>query len=669
MRLIIFFGGCAFFLRAGAISAGTPEEPGFVDAFVENGLEDPTSIAWAPDGSNRLFVTLKSGTVRVVRDGVVQPVPFAKFSRIHTMRECGLIGLCFDPDYLTNRWVYFFVTVSRSEQQIVRFTDVDSIGASRKVVVAHLPTGGGIHNGGAIGFGHDGKLYWAIGDNGMKRGVDADLRTLASKVGRANSDGSAPVDNPFFFGGAGKAKQFIWATGFRNPFSLVFQPRTGALWLNVVGSDPEGQTRPNSGPGYEQIFVVRPGDDAGYDDFEGNQPEGVRYQTPIVRALAHPVIQYKTGRSNAGRGRAIQSVEFDAVEGAARVVTIEAHPYRAGEAVTISGNSGFDGAHVVRRVVSATELFVTNPPTDLVANGGTIEPLDQGSCVLGGSFYEASGFPEPFRGNFFYADYAGGVIMRVRLDEMNRPAAIGRFIVNVRSPVDTAVGPDGALYYAEYATGSIRKVAWQNAAQALIVAPAFLSLIEGARGGFSVRLRNAPETEMLITIQRVGGATNLAIESGETLRFTRQNWDEPQRVTIVAGVDDDLNDDTAEFTVTASGLAPENVHVSITDMSADFPVVSPSAFEIREGEVGSFEVSLPRPPPRPITVSVRSTNLRNIEVVSGGALIFTPENYSRPRTVRIRARRDGNREEEVARVKIQARGYALREVIVKSREQ
>jgi glucose/arabinose dehydrogenase len=663
LRAIIFATGSALLPAALQMRAGTPQEPGFVDTFVENGLESPTSMAWAPDGSNRLFVALKTGSVRVVRNGVLQTAPFAKLSKVHTARECGLVGLCFDPDYISNRWIYLFVTISEAEQRIVRFTDVNSVGTARHIVVAHLPTAGGIHNGGALGFGHDGKLYWAIGDNGVKRGVDADLRTLASKVGRINSDGSIPEDNPFVEG-AGKRNKRIWATGFRNPFSMTFQPRTGALWLNVVGSDAAGQTSPNSGPGYEQVFVVQRGDDAGYDDFEGNQPDGARYETPFTRRLAHPIIQYKTGRSDAGRERGIASILFDAVEGGARVVTTEPHLFRAGEAVLISRSGSFDGGRVVRRVVTSTELVVANDPTDAIANGGTIAPLEQGSCVVGGSFYEASGFPESFRGNFIYADYATGRLMRAMLDGTNRPREIRPFIMDARSPIDTAVGPDGALYYAEFATGSIRKVAWKNAEQALVVSPTVFHLAEGGTGGFAVRLRTAPAAETAVTIQRSSGDGGIVIASGETLSFTSANWDKPQWVTVAAGMDDDPNDGAAEFTVASSELVPQVVRVSVHDITAEAPIVSTNAIAVRAGEQASFDVRLPRPPRRPVTLTVRSSNPRNVEIMAGHVFVFTPENYALPRTVRIRASEAGAVATNLARLKIKARGFALRELTV-----
>lgn len=142
------------------------------------------------------------------------------------------------------------------------------------MILGGLPTRGVNHDGGALGIGPDNKLYWAIGDQGNGTGVDANLTTLASKVGRANLNGTPVSDNPYYNASDGiTATDYIWARGFRNPFTMTFHPTTGHLWLNVVGTS------------YEQIFLVGKGDHGGWNDYEGgNQPAGyikpkISYQT------------------------------------------------------------------------------------------------------------------------------------------------------------------------------------------------------------------------------------------------------------------------------------------------------------------------------------------------------------------------------------------------------
>ncbi|HVS83954.1 MAG TPA: immunoglobulin domain-containing protein [Pyrinomonadaceae bacterium] len=88
------------------------------------------------------------------------------------------------------------------------------------------------HNGGAIHFGPDGKLYVAVGENANGANSQT-LTNLLGKVLRINSDGSIPTDNPFF--NTAGARKEIWALGLRNPFTFAFQPGTGRLFINDVG--------------------------------------------------------------------------------------------------------------------------------------------------------------------------------------------------------------------------------------------------------------------------------------------------------------------------------------------------------------------------------------------------------------------------------------------------
>jgi glucose/arabinose dehydrogenase len=126
-------------------------------------LQRITGMAWAPDGSRRLFLALKNGGIHIVREGALVATPFVTVSPVYSSgSETGLIGLAFDPDYVTNRFLYVLVTVSDSEQRIYRYRDAGDVGVDQTALVTGLPTAGVNHNGGGIGIGHDGHLYWTI---------------------------------------------------------------------------------------------------------------------------------------------------------------------------------------------------------------------------------------------------------------------------------------------------------------------------------------------------------------------------------------------------------------------------------------------------------------------------------------------------------------------------
>jgi glucose/arabinose dehydrogenase len=61
------------------------------------GLDQPTCIAWAPDGSNRLFVSLKAQGIAVIENGRLRAQLFGTFPGLYTQSECGVLGLAFDP--------------------------------------------------------------------------------------------------------------------------------------------------------------------------------------------------------------------------------------------------------------------------------------------------------------------------------------------------------------------------------------------------------------------------------------------------------------------------------------------------------------------------------------------------------------------------------------------
>jgi hypothetical protein len=144
-------------LLAGASGhAAVIDTDGFLEEPFASAPPGVTSMAWAPDASERLFLTVKNGPVRIVKDGELLDEPFAVMDPVHTNNECGVLSVAFDPAFSENQYVYFFVTVSSETQQIIRYTANGDVGVDRTIIVADLPTAGENHDGGAIGL-----LVWA----------------------------------------------------------------------------------------------------------------------------------------------------------------------------------------------------------------------------------------------------------------------------------------------------------------------------------------------------------------------------------------------------------------------------------------------------------------------------------------------------------------------------
>jgi len=232
-----FLPACFIFLFSILINfvvVGQSLPEGFSQVQVAGGISNPTVMALAPDG--RIFVGQQNGQLRVIKNGALLSQPFLTLS-VSSSGERGLLGLAFDPGFISNHYIYVYYTVSSGAyNRISRFTaNGDLVVAGSEQVILNLDplSNATNHNGGTMMFGPDGKLYVGIGENANGPNSQ-NTDTYHGKLLRVNPDGSVPPGNPFTSGGA--QEQRIWAYGLRNPFTIAFQPGTGRLFVNDVGA-------------------------------------------------------------------------------------------------------------------------------------------------------------------------------------------------------------------------------------------------------------------------------------------------------------------------------------------------------------------------------------------------------------------------------------------------
>jgi glucose/arabinose dehydrogenase len=272
-------------------SVSFPLASGLVKSLVTSGLSNASAMVFAPDG--RLFVTQRgtngngtggtaTGAVRVIKNGALLATPFVNITVDNTTFGCcnerGLVGITLDPNFTSNHFVYVYYTApgSPAHNRISRYTASGDVASGGEQVLVNLENlTNPNHNGGAMHFGLDGKLYVAVGNDV----INSNSQSIANREGkilRFNPDGTIPSDNPTSFpgisGSTTGANQAIWAVGFRNPFTTAVHPTTGRIFVNDVG---EG-TR-------EEIDDLIKGRNYGWSSQEGFLgPDNANFMRPII---------------------------------------------------------------------------------------------------------------------------------------------------------------------------------------------------------------------------------------------------------------------------------------------------------------------------------------------------------------------------------------------------
>ena len=134
------------------------------------------------------------------------------------------------------------------------------------------------HNGGALAFGPDEKLYIAVGENAVASNAQS-LGNRLGKILRLNKDGSIPSDNPFFSTASG-VNRAIWALGLRNPFTFAFNASGTSMFINDVGQGT-----------WEEINEGRAGANYGWPTTEGATTDP-RFDPPTTRLPAQRLFPY-----------------------------------------------------------------------------------------------------------------------------------------------------------------------------------------------------------------------------------------------------------------------------------------------------------------------------------------------------------------------------------------
>jgi glucose/arabinose dehydrogenase/PKD repeat protein len=453
--------------------------PGFSETKVVEGLTFPTVTRFAPDG--RVFVAEKSGLIKVY-DGIADPTPtiFADLrSKVHDFWDRGMLGLALDPQFSSSRpYVYVLYTYDApiggapptwgdgcpnppgaTEEGCVvsaRLSKLTAVGdvmtGAENVLIndwcAQYPS----HTVGGLAFGPDGALYASGGDGASFLFVDYGQEgTPPNPCGDPPSGVGGTQVPPNAEGGALRS-QDLRTPG--DPVTLDgtvirINPDTGAA---MPGNPLAGHSDPNArrivAQGLRNPFRIafRPGTDelwVGDVGWTGREE---------ISRIVNP-----TG--------SVKNFGWPCYEGSER-------------------QSGYDPADLaICEALYADAGAVTAPYFEYL-HRQTITPGENcstgSSSVTGLAFSTNASWPAAYGGGLFFADYSRNCIwvMSPGANGLPNPATVLAFAQGASQPIDLTTGPDGALYYTDFA-GSVRRISYSGSNQAPTAVAVSLGTLSG----------------------------------------------------------------------------------------------------------------------------------------------------------------------------------------------
>jgi len=221
---------------------------------------------------DKILLLQKDGVMRIISvDGNnvnlgaplagVPPVYFdeRELTSNNTYANAGLFDVVLDPDFATNRLIYFSyskgsgpsnrLTISKATLDVAgnRLTGVSEI-----YRVSHAHAGTSVY-GGRLLFDRSGYLLVTTGDRNRddSRYMAQNLNSTIGKILRLDKEGNPAPGNPF--AGTPGALPEIWAAGIRSPLGITLHPTTGEIW--------ESENGPKGG---DELNIIRSGANYGW---------------------------------------------------------------------------------------------------------------------------------------------------------------------------------------------------------------------------------------------------------------------------------------------------------------------------------------------------------------------------------------------------------------------
>ena len=179
----------------------------------------------------------------------------------------------------------------------------------------------------------------------------------------------------------------------------------------------------------------------------------------------------------------------------------------------------------------------------------------------------------------------------------------------------------------------------------VLVSAAALTVTEGAKDTYTVKLTSAPTADVLIAVTPpTGGEVTV---NPTALTFTPTTWSTAQTVTLTATEDQDATMGSAVMIAhSASGggydsVSVAGVRVTITENDMVGVSIAPTEIAVTEGATNTYLVRLASAPTADVEVSVSAPPNTDVSV-DPTALTFTATTWSTAQTVTVAAAQDVN---------------------------
>ena len=242
--------------RAGSIQTTTEIE----SKIITSGLSAPWGVAYLPDG--RLLVTEKAGKIKIVTQAGVISNALTGVPAVNPDSQGGLLGICLDPAFATNRMIYWVFSEVVGGGNITavakgRISDDEKAIENATVIYrSNTPNASTLHYGGRVLFDKTGNLFVSIGERSVleTRPLAQSVTSSLGKIVRITTSGQAAPGNPAFTQ-AGALPE-LYTIGHRNPQGLAIHPTTGELWQSEHGprgGDEINRTKAGANYGWPTI--------------------------------------------------------------------------------------------------------------------------------------------------------------------------------------------------------------------------------------------------------------------------------------------------------------------------------------------------------------------------------------------------------------------------------